>query len=128
MKKFKPFVLCMSCLCVRPFTAARHNAMEACQCGSEFCGCSMCAESAVDLLLGERNCDLLGLKPGPDLCSWNPEKGSEAGDMPEPWQWLADVVEQDDNLMQETVEEFIAACKENNIEINWGPRCTAVML
>ena len=118
----------MSCLCVRPFTVARHDNMEACECGSEFCGCGSCAESAVHLLLGERNRVVLGLKLGPDLESWNPEKGSDARNMPEPWQWLANLVELDLTLPQETVEEFVAACRENNITVRWGPRCTAVLL
>ena len=39
------WVLCQDCLKVKPYTDARHDGDEPCECGGDFCGCPFCQET-----------------------------------------------------------------------------------
>lgn len=44
---FGKYVLCQDCLKVKPFSVARHNSDELCECGGDFCGCEDCNDDAL---------------------------------------------------------------------------------
>lgn len=47
-------VLCQDCLRIRPYSDARHNADEQCECGGDFCGCKSCIEKIAGLRASKR--------------------------------------------------------------------------
>ncbi len=75
-------VLCQDCLCVRPFSDARHMAEERCECGGEFCGCLHCECGVAMLRGGIRSGLALDLEDPADLAFWCEETGTRAP--PEP--------------------------------------------
>lgn len=36
------FCVCQDCDNIVPFSADRHNDVESCECGGQFCGCNFC--------------------------------------------------------------------------------------
>ena len=73
-------VLCQECLCVRPYTDARHMAEERCDCGGEFCGCLYCECGVAILRAGIRSGAALGLTDKGDLAFWCEETGTRQPD------------------------------------------------
>lgn len=43
------YVLCQDCMAVLPYTDARHNEDEYCDCGGQLCGCDDCQLQAEKL-------------------------------------------------------------------------------
>ncbi|MNZ80530.1 hypothetical protein D3C78_991660 [compost metagenome] len=39
---------CNDCLSLKPFSLERHQGIEQCACGGDFCGCSACVLPAVE--------------------------------------------------------------------------------
>lgn len=66
-------VLCQDCLRVRDYTHERHNEIELCQCGGQFCGCPSCVDTINALISGKRKADEVGCTR--DLNSWNEQDG-----------------------------------------------------
>ncbi|GLT18028.1 hypothetical protein GCM10007938_18060 [Vibrio zhanjiangensis] len=64
-------VLCQDCLKLKPFTAARHNSEEQCECGGDFCGCSGCQHTIKGLLAGKTSAKDLGTVK--DIHGWTSE-------------------------------------------------------
>lgn len=52
-------VLCQDCLAIKPYTIARHDSEEPCECGGYFCGCKGCNDHANELQSNSDNklCD-----------------------------------------------------------------------
>lgn len=71
-------VLCQDCLRVRPYTAARHNGEDRCQCGGEFCGCEDCRLTIARLQAGHLTAAATGLRC--DLDAWGAVHGCEVSD------------------------------------------------
>ncbi|MGF1761022.1 hypothetical protein L4D76_24480 [Photobacterium sagamiensis] len=69
------FVLCQDCLKQKPYTDARHNSEEQCECGGDFCGCLCCIETLDKLKAGETKAEILGTKR--DVHGWTAEGGRD---------------------------------------------------
>lgn len=69
-------VLCQDCLRVKPFTDDRHNGVEQCECGGDFCGCGDCNDTIFGLAVGLRNPVVLGVRGAP-IGEWTPTGGRQ---------------------------------------------------
>lgn len=71
-------VLCQGCLRISPYSDEKHSSEELCVCGSDFCGCDGCIDTAQKLLAGERSAAQLGTIN--DIGQWTAEEGTSASE------------------------------------------------
>ena len=69
-------VLCGDCLKVVDYTDKRHEGIDLCECGGEFCGCEDCIATINALISGKRMAKEVNCQN--DITEWSEQRGVES--------------------------------------------------